>query len=552
MKYITEAKHSSPADDELIFADEVQEAPQIVTQGAPWKILIADDEEEVHTITRMVLEDYVFEHRSIELLHAYTGQETKKILSEIPDIAIILLDVVMETDDAGLEVVRYIRKDLANNFIRIILRTGQPGKAPEREIIASFDINDYKEKTELTAQKLFTTVTSSLRAYKDLRIIEKNRKGLEVIINSTGQLFANQRLKTFTEGVLIQLSSILQMTEDALFLQTFGFVASDIKDDLKIVAATGNYHKFVNSNVKDVLPYTVQQYLNQAIQAEKSLFIDDVFIGFFKTKNGFKNIMFLEGCRNLTDMDKDLIRVFSINVGIAFDNIYLNQEITDTQKEVIETIGGIIETRCRETGNHVKRVAEYAQLLALKAGIGQKDAEILKYASPMHDVGKIGIPDAILNKPGKLTEAEFEEIKKHTTIGYEILKNSKRQIIQAAAIVANQHHERWDGKGYPNGLIGENIHIFGRIICLLDVFDAVSNERLYKPAWSIEKTLDYIQEEKGRLFDPVLVEIFLENINEFLEIREKYADKIISQRICFDGPVSAKAAPADSVDALDS
>ncbi len=117
----------------------------------------------------------------------------------------------------------------------------------------------------------------------------------------------------------------------------------------------------------------------------------------------------------------------------------------------------------------------------------------------MHDVGKIGIPDAILNKPGKLTKEEFEKIKKHTSIGYQILKNSKRQIIKTAAIVANQHHERWDGKGYPNGLKGENIHIFGRIICLIDVFDAVSNERIYKPAWDIEKTLDYIQQRKREI-----------------------------------------------------
>ncbi len=533
MNSISEARPALSPDDKLIFADEVPGESEIEDKREPWKILIADDEEEVHTITRMVMEDFVFDNSSVELLHAYTGWETKKILSEIPDIAIILLDVVMETDDAGLEVVRYIREELANKFIRIILRTGQPGKAPEREVISGFDINDYKEKTELTAQKLFTTITSSLRAYKDLRIIEKNRKGLEIIINSTGQLFANQRLKTFTEGVLIQLSSILQMTEDTLFLQAFGFVASDIKDNFKIIAATGKYNKFVNSNISDTLSNKIQHYLNQAIQKEKSLFVDDVFVGFFKTKSNFRNLMFLEGCGNLTDMDKDLIRVFSVNVGVAFDNIYLNREINNTQKEVIETIGGIIETRCRETGNHVKRVAEYAQLLAIKAGMGRKDAEILKYASPMHDVGKIGIPDAILNKPGKLTKEEFESIKKHTSIGYQILKNSKRQIIKAAAIVANQHHERWDGKGYPNGLEGENIHIFGRIICLIDVFDAVSNERFYKPAWSIEKTLDFIRKEKGKTFDPALVDIFMDNVDEFLEISEKYCDDLQFKERCF-------------------
>ena len=536
MNYTTEAKHMPPADDDLIFADEDQENSMVSGDEAskesqevenlePWKILIADDEEEVHTITQLVLEDYIFHDRGLELLHAYTGEETKKILSETPDIAIILLDVVMETDDAGLEAVRYIREDLVNNLVRIILRTGQPGKAPERDIITGFDINDYKEKTELTAQKLFTTVTASLRSYRDLRIIEKNRKGLELIINSTGQLFANQRLKTFTEGVLIQLSSMLQMAEDTLILQTYGFVASGNEDNLNIIAATGKYNKFLNAYVTEVLPEKTLQYLNLAVQKEKSIFMDDVFVGFFKTKNGSKNLMYLDGCTNLSEMDKDLIRVFSVNVGVAFDNIYLNREITDTQKEVIETIGGIIETRCQETGSHVKRVAEYAYLLALKAGISAKKAEILKYAAPMHDVGKIGIPDAILNKRGKLSKEEYEIIKEHASIGYNILKSSKRQIIKAAATVAVQHHERWDGKGYPKGLKGDQIHIFGRIVCLIDIFDAVSNARVYKPAWSMERTLAYVKEERGKIFDPELVDIFLENIDEFLEIKNKYADQ---------------------------
>ena len=536
MNDIFAAKQASTASDELLFSDETDDGQMIFAEETrqetepaikrePWKILIADDDQEVHKITRMVLEDFVFDHRGIEFLHAYSGRETKKLIADHPDIAIILLDVVMEADDAGLETVRYIREELSNNFVRIILRTGQPGKAPEREIISGFDINDYKEKTELTAQKLFTTVTSSLRAYRDLRIIEKNRKGLELIINSTGQLFAHQRLKTFTEGVLMQLSSILQMAEDTLFMQSYGFVASDHKDKLNIIAATGKYNKYVNSYVNEVLPENTLHYLNLAIQEGRSVFVDDVFVGFFKTDNGFKNLMYLDGCGNLSEMDKDLVRIFSINVGVAFDKIYLNQEITDTQKEVIETIGGIIETRCEETGNHVKRVAEFAFLLARKAGLSKKKAEILKYAAPMHDVGKIGIPDAILNKRGSLSKEEYETIKAHTTIGYQILKNSKRQIIKAAAIVANQHHERWDGKGYPNGLEGEQIHIFGRIICLLDIFDAISNERHYKPAWSMERTLTYIQEERGTIFDPCLVDIFIENIDEFLEIRRKYRDK---------------------------
>ena len=142
----------------------------------------------------------------------------------------------------------------------------------------------------------------------------------------------------------------------------------------------------------------------------------------------------------------------------------------------------------------------------------------------MHDVGKIGIPDAILKKPGKLDKEEFESVKSHTRIGFEILSKSNRRTIKAAAIVAHQHHEKWDGNGYPQGLKGENIHIYGRILGLVDVFDALSNARLYKEAWDSDKVFQYIKDSRGTSFDPILVDLFLENYDEFLNICEKYSD----------------------------
>ena len=159
-------------DDELLFAEESVETGK--ENQERWKILIADDEEEVHAVTRMVLDNFSFEGRNVELLHAYSGSETKKLLQEHPDTAVLLLDVVMEEETTGLEVVKYIRNEVKNNFVRIILRTGQPGQAPERQIAMEYDINDYKEKTELTAQKLLTTITRLLRAYRDMRMLEKS------------------------------------------------------------------------------------------------------------------------------------------------------------------------------------------------------------------------------------------------------------------------------------------------------------------------------------------------------------------------------------------
>jgi len=205
--------------------------------------------------------------------------------------------------------------------------------------------------------------------------------------------------------------------------------------------------------------------------------------------------------------------------------VNLNKEIEDTQREVIYAMGEIGETRSKETGNHVKRVAEYSKILALLAGLSKEEAEKLKMASPMHDIGKVGIADAILNAPRKLTKEEFEVMKTHAELGYNMLKHSNKPILQAAAIVAREHHEKWDGSGYPRGLKQENIHIYGRITAIADVFDALGSERVYKKAWKLEKILELFKEESGKHFDPQLTKLFLENLEKFLIIRDKFQDK---------------------------
>ena len=222
------------------------------------------------------------------------------------------------------------------------------------------------------------------------------------------------------------------------------------------------------------------------------------------------------------------------NVGLSVDEIEtkvkdglneitkLNEEIENTQKEVVFTMGSIGESRSKETGNHVKRVAEYSKLLAIYYGLDEKEAEMLKQASPMHDIGKVAIPDAILNKPGRFDETEREIMNTHAKLGYEMLKHSNRPLLKMAAIVANEHHEKWDGSGYPNGLKAENIHIYGRITALADVFDALGSDRVYKKAWDDEKIFNLFKEERAKHFDPKLVDIFFEHLDEFLKIRETF------------------------------
>jgi len=203
----------------------------------------------------------------------------------------------------------------------------------------------------------------------------------------------------------------------------------------------------------------------------------------------------------------------------------LNKEIIDTQKEIIFTLGDVVETRSKETFNHVQRVSEYIYLFAQLLGLGGEEASILKAAAPMHDVGKIGIPEVILNKPGELTPEEREIINTHARIGYDILNKSDRPILKAASIIAYQHHERWDGTGYPQGLKEKEIHLYGRMSAIIDVFDALINKRCYKPAMPIEKVINVMQTGKGTYFDPVLSDFFLDNITLFEAILKHYPDR---------------------------
>lgn len=206
------------------------------------------------------------------------------------------------------------------------------------------------------------------------------------------------------------------------------------------------------------------------------------------------------------------------------EDITASKEIEEIQKEIIFTIGSIAEFRSKETAEHVNRVAKYSTILAKAYGLSKEEIVMIELASPMHDIGKFAVPDSILNKPGKLTEEEFEIIKSHTWKGFEMLHVSERPLFKAAAEISLTHHEKYDGSGYPRGLKGEEIPIFGRITALADVFDALSSDRCYKKAWETNEVLKYIEKEKGKHFDPKLVDIFFDNLDKILDIKEKYKD----------------------------
>jgi response regulator RpfG family c-di-GMP phosphodiesterase len=491
---------------------------------APWKVLLVDDEPDIHDITKLTLSRFRLDGRPLTFLHAYSGDEAKQVLARESNIALVFLDVVMEKEDSGLEVARWMRQDQDNQFTRIVLRTGQPGQAPEERVIVNYDINDYKEKTELDRTKLFTTTFAALRAYRDIMKVEEARhaqasyrEGLERVIAASAHIFQQRNLKDFANGLLQQVVALLRL-DQSMLLRLRGASVITGESEYEVLAQIGDI-----GDAARLEPELLAQ-LDHARSNRISHLAGDTYVGYFPNTSGKASLLVLRGVEEISEIDAQLLEVFCSGVAIAFDNILLTQEITDTQAELIMRLGDVVESRSNEAGNHVRRMSEICGLLATADGMPEDERAVLKHAAPMHDIGKIATPDAVLLKPGKLDAAEWEIMKQHPAVGLSILDGSSRPILKAAAVIAHQHHEKFDGSGYPQGLVGHNIHKYARIVAVADVFDALSHKRCYKEAWPVEEVTTHLREVAGHHLDPVYVEHLIQNMDRAQEIIKRWPD----------------------------
>lgn len=228
--------------------------------------------------------------------------------------------------------------------------------------------------------------------------------------------------------------------------------------------------------------------------------------------------------KNFTKIIKLKLQLKNFNNVLQEEVKKATTDLIDREHEALEIISRLAEYRDPETGSHISRVAHYSKLLAKEYGFNEKEQDIIFFASPLHDIGKVGIRDNILLKPAKLDDDEYEIMKTHSVIGYEILKKSKNPYLQAGAIIAKSHHEKYDGNGYPDALLGDDIHIYGRITAVADVFDALTSQRPYKNPWSFEDATEFLIKESGKHFDPKLVELFVKNIDKIKEIYLKFEE----------------------------
>jgi signal transduction histidine kinase/CheY-like chemotaxis protein len=319
-------------DDVLHLIDDTETVPED-TSARRWKIAVIDDDAAVHEGTRFALSDYNLNGQGLEILSAYSAAEGRKLMRAHPDIAAVLLDVIMETDVAGLELVEFIRNEIKNETVRIILRTGQPGQAPERRVIVQYDINDYKAKTELTADKLFTSLTAALRSYQQLERMMQTRRGLEIIIDAASTLYDFKSMQRLAEGVLTQLASLLNVDcAGILVLRDDGKPTSE---DIAVLAGSGCYSRFIGCASAKALDSDLRTMVEAAFKRRKNEFADHRTVLYIRTGSGREVVVLLQAERPLSETDRSLVEIFGSRLSIAFDNVILYQQLqaANTQLE---------------------------------------------------------------------------------------------------------------------------------------------------------------------------------------------------------------------------
>ena len=343
----------------------------------------------MHEGTRFALSDYNLNGATLEILSAYSAAEGRTLMREHPDIAAVLLDVIMETDVAGLELVEYIRNEIKNETVRIILRTGQPGQAPERRVIVQYDINDYKAKTELTADKLFTSLTAALRSYQQLERMVQTRRGLEIIIDAASTLYDFKSMQRLAEGVLTQLASLLNVDCAGILVLRDDGAGSEFS----VLAGSGCYSRFIGSTELEIARPRSAEMVEAAFARRKNEFADHRSVLYLRTGSGREVVVLLQAERQLSDTDRALVEIFSSRLSIAFDNVILYQQLHEANTQLEDRVAQ--RTRALMQAN--RRLS--SQWLRLQRANGFKN-EIL--GTVAHDLkNPLGV---ILGRTEMLTE----------------------------------------------------------------------------------------------------------------------------------------------------
>ena len=423
-----------------------------------WKVLIVDDEPEVHAVTKLALSDFSFLGRGLQFFSAHSGSEAKQLVKDHPDAAIVLLDVVMETDDAGLNVARFIREEAANRFTRIILRTGQPGQAPERTVIVNYDINDYKSKTELTAQKLFTAVMSALRSYRDIMSIDQSRQGLEKIISAATDLYALQSMNSFVDGLVQQLSWVIGGARQTLYASA----DDDSSHDYRVRAAYGDdAQPAIGQTLRSVIPAEALAEVDTVIKHHSIHYGDDFILAYCRSHCRPRGaILYLQGfSRSLSDDDHHVLQLFAENVQLAHDNVICLEDADRFLATMTDELMGRVSTDYDSflAQQPVARLAD-----AIAAELAPEQRQDIACAAYLYQQA-----EDLLTCRDDQPAASMATYQQRVSRSLRALEQGHSSATQLAHRALHERLERWDGMGLPKGKEGEQIALSSQIIMLV-------------------------------------------------------------------------------------
>jgi len=500
--------------DDFLFAEE---AEVVAAEGkAAWKVLIADDEPDVHVATKLVLRDFSFCNRGIEFLDAYDGNQTCELLLQNPDTAVVFLDVVMETEDSGLRTVRRIREEIGNQMVRVILRTGQPGHAPEEHVVLNYHINDYKSKSEMTAKKLFTSLVSALRSFQDLQAIESSRRGLVKVLDAASNMDFRSR-NLFVSGLLMQLGSLLDIGDNDLILIRRGDAGSQ---DM-IMAACGGFDAFIGAPIKDILDAESIEYVTRVFSGGVTHIDEKRSIYLLPMQNLSDVVVYIGGANKISETELALIDIFCMKITLAYDNFESVEQSKLDQGAEIALLAKLTARAFYLPVSHAVNRGRLSRDIASQMkekdsvrAIERRLPELLERAAVLADIGNHQIPSTILESSAVLAEEDLAEVRRHPQFGASMLQDVLTEVrggrvFSLAGEVALSHHENFDGSGYPNRLKGDAIPLSARIVAVADCFLAITSPRPWRAAISHEQALEMIRQDSGGKFDPRVVESFM-------------------------------------------
>jgi response regulator RpfG family c-di-GMP phosphodiesterase len=520
IKMTSDTQDSSRRSDSLRFLDE-----GAITRRdtKPWKVLIADDDADVHVATKLVLSNFEFENRGIEFLDAYDGKTACDLIEANPDTAVVLLDVVMESVDAGLRAIQRIRDDIGNHMVRIILRTGQPGHAPEKDVVLKYHINDYKSKSELTADRLFTSLVSALRSFEDLQAIQSHREGVVKVLDAVASMdFRSQKL--FASGLLGQLRTLLGLGKQDLLLiirrQDEG--GRDV-----VMAAVGGREPVIGGPIGDALDAEGIHYLDRVfssgvahVGAKQSIFLVSL-------PDLADVAVYVGGPSKIGEDELNLINMFCMKIVLAYQNF---EFVEHSRLDQYAEIALLAKVTGRAVFLSIPYIASYGRLSrdiaqhmkearALRATYS-RFPELIERAAMFADIGNDSLPPGILEKPAELSPDEQTQVRTHPERGERLLREvhsavATGRVLGLAREIVLTHHERFDGTGYPARLKGTNIPVSGRIVAVANSYTAITSRRPWRAAYSHEQALEMIRQNAGTVYDPKVVDSLIAVIDAF-------------------------------------